>query len=226
MRPRYWLGTIGVLLVGALAFSQTNQPTTGQQPTAQPSTAQQPADGQPTAPQSVADAARASRKAHESAPPSKVFRNKDLSDGTHAGSAAAGNSSTTALSATQPRAPQAASHPAAKTAAEIFQAQGNILKNQVLVQKGKILDIQNQIESLKRQFAAWSTDFSQDEEAPLCWSSLHDSPYYQDWCDTGKNLDAQYKASQQQLAQEKARLEQMQEDIRRKGYGTAVYDPD
>jgi hypothetical protein len=39
-------------------------------------------------------------------------------------------------------------------------------------------------------------------------------------------LKAQYEATQQQLTQEKARLEQMQEDIRRKGYGNGVYDPD
>jgi hypothetical protein len=39
-------------------------------------------------------------------------------------------------------------------------------------------------------------------------------------------LKTQYEASQQQLAQEKAKLEQMQENIRRAGYGNAVYDPD
>jgi hypothetical protein len=39
-------------------------------------------------------------------------------------------------------------------------------------------------------------------------------------------LKAQYEASERQLTQEKAKLEHMQEDIRRKGYGNGVYDPD
>ena len=94
------------------------------------------------------------------------------------------------------------------------------------VQKGKIIGIQNHITSLKNQFAAWSTSFSQDSDAPACWTSTYYTPYYKSWCDTGRNLKVQYDASQAQLAQEKARLEQMQEKIRRAGYGNAVYDPD
>ncbi len=105
-------------------------------------------------------------------------------------------------------------------------AQGLTFKNQVKVQKGKIVDIQNRITSLKNQFAAWSLGFAQDPDAQACWTSTYYTPYYKDWCDRGRNLKAQYEASQQQLAQEKAKLEQMQEKIRRAGYGNEVYDPD
>jgi len=77
---------------------------------------------------------------------------------------------------------------------------------------------------LKRQFANWRAGFARENEAFSCWTSLYS--VYQDYCDTGRNLKAQYEAAQSQLAQEKARLEQMQENIRRKGYGNAIYDPD
>jgi len=107
-----------------------------------------------------------------------------------------------------------------------FEAQGKIFQNQVKVQKGKIIDIQNDITSLKNEFDAWSTGFAQDDEAQACWTSTYYTPYYKDWCDRGRNLKAQYEASERQLAQEKAKLEKMQEDIRRKGYGNGVYDPD
>jgi hypothetical protein len=107
-----------------------------------------------------------------------------------------------------------------------FEAQGKVFQNQVKVQKGKIIDLQNDITSLKNEFDAWSTGFAQDDEAQACWTSTYYTPYYKDWCDRGRNLKAQYEASERQLTQEKAKLEHMQEDIRRKGYGNGVYDPD
>ena len=45
-------------------------------------------------------------------------------------------------------------------------------------------------------------------------------------CDRGRILKAQYDAAQAQLKQQKASLEKIQEEIRRKGYGKVVYDPD
>ena len=107
-----------------------------------------------------------------------------------------------------------------------FEAQGKKFQNQVRVEKGKIIDIQNHITSLKNQFAARSNGFAQDDEGQACWTSTYYTPYYKDWCDQGRNLKAQYEAAQRQLAQEKTKLDQMQEDIRRKGYGNGVYDPD
>jgi hypothetical protein len=52
-----------------------------------------------------------------------------------------------------------------------FYTQGLTFKNQVKVQKGKIVDIQNRITCLKNQFAAWSVGFAQDSEAQACWTS-------------------------------------------------------
>ena len=234
MRLRYWPAIVGWLLIAALAFSQssqqsTNSQSTGAQPTnSQPSNSQpanaQPANPRPVKPSAVAAAASASRSARDSAPPIKVIRNHDLSDGSSAPETdkpAPKASDVTTVRAAQDREDQEDDRKVQQ-----FEAQGKTFQNQIKVEKGKIVDIQNRITSLKNQFAAWSAEFSQDSEASACWSSAYSEPYYKDWCDTGRNLKAQYDASQTQLAQETARLEQMQENIRRAGYGTAVYDPD
>lgn len=229
-----------LLLVSSLAFVQAEQSVAAQQPTAsQPS--QQPTTPPPPKPQlsarpSVADAARASKQLQASAPAAKVYRNKDLKDPADAGSRAPASPSAAANSPAQPTTTQTASlpasHPIVQTVDEeiqrdrAFEAQARVFKNQILVEKGKIAGIQNRVASLKDQFVAWSTEYYQDDEAPLCWTSSYTSPYYKDWCDTGRNLKAQYDTSQRQLDQEKVRLDHMQESIRRQGYGNAVYDPD
>ncbi|MFZ0284249.1 MAG: hypothetical protein WAL32_03380 [Terriglobales bacterium] len=217
------------LLAGALAFGQAGQSATAQSGPPQPATAQQkvaspPATLRPAAPRSVADAAGASKQAQTSAPPVKVYRNKDVKDPAATGKPAIGEHNVAAPSASQT---------AAQTAAEeiqkdrAFEAQGSIFKNQIRAEKGNIVAIQNRMRSLKYQFDAWSTEFSQDPtDAQACWTSQYYAPYYKDWCDAGRNLKAQYDETQVQLNQEKTRLEQMQENIRRKGYGNGVYDAD
>jgi hypothetical protein len=228
------------LLVSTLAFGQAEQSVAAQQPTAsQPSqqpTTPPPAKPRPNARPSVADAARASKQLQTSAPAAKVYRNKDLKDPADAGSPATARPSVAVNSTAQPALTQTASlpasHPAVQTADEeiqrdrAFEAQAMVFKSEILMEKGKIAGIQTHMAGLKDQFAAWSAEYSQDDEAPLCWTSSYTSPYYKDWCDTGRNLKAQYDASQRQLDQEKARLDQMQENIRRHGYGNAIYDPD
>jgi len=222
----------------ALAYGQTTQPPTDPQSTdsqstgsqstnAQPANSQSakspPASQKPVKPSAVAAAASASRTAVETAPPIKVIRNHDLNDGSNPPEVAKPAPSQDA-SATQAARDKAIAQEEQKE--KQFETQGKIFQNQIRVEKGKIIGIQNHITRLKNQFAAWSAGFSQDTDAQACWTSAYYSPYYKDWCDTGRNLKAQYEATQQQLAQEKARLEQMQEDIRRKGYGNGVYDPD
>ncbi len=222
---------VAPLLLSALAFCQTDQPT----PTQQPIPARQPAKAvpaKPANPESVADAARATREAREATPPQKVYRNKDVTDRT-AEDAAPGNPEATVTPAAKTPPAQTASRPA-KTVDEIrvekeektFEAQGNIFKRQILVQKGKIIDIQNHSQDLYGQLNAWSVEHHRDANPAICWSPGYDDPYNKDWCAIGRGLQSAYDTSQRQLAQEKARLEQMQEDIRRKGYGNAVYDPD
>jgi hypothetical protein len=226
---------IAPLLAGALAFGQANQSTTAQpntapsssaqQPAAQPPTAAPPAKPRPTTSQSVADAARASKQMQESGPPAKVYRNKDVKDPTDAGMAGA---------AATPAAQPVVAQTAAKTADDdltkkdrAFEAQGLVFKNQMKVEKGKIVDIQNRVTDLKQQFDAWSTSYAQDPyDAQACATSQYYTPYYKDWCDAGRKLKAQYDVAQVQLTQEKTHLEQMQENIRRKGYGNGIYDPD
>ena len=233
MRVRYCLGMVGWLVMLASAFGQTSQQpgtpqSSGAQPAAsQPASAQsspQATNPQPVKPSAVDAAASAARQARESAPPIKVIRNHDLKDGSNppeAGKAAPTPNDT----ATQSASDKAADEEDQRKVRE-FEAQGKTFQHQVKVQKGKIIEVQNRIASLQNQFAAWSVGFAQDDEAQACWSSTYYTPYYKDWCDRGRNLKAQYEASQRQLAQEKAKLEQMQEDIRRKGYGNGVYDPD
>ena len=225
------MAVIAVLLGSAAAFGQAAEPATTQQPAVQPPAAPAPAKppARPsTAPQSVAEAARASKEAKEAAPPAKVYRNKDVKDPAETAANASSNPASPA-----PATTLVPSHPAAQTTDQeiqkdrAFEAQAKVFKSQILVEKGKIVAIQNRMASLKYQFDAWSTGFSQDGwDAQQCWTSAYYTPYYKEWCDTGRNLKAQYDATQVQLNQEKARLEQMQEAIRRKGYGNAVYDPD
>jgi len=215
-------------MMPALAFGQTSQQAStpqsaGAQPTAAQPASQQPSNQKPVKPSAVDAAASASRQARESVPPIKVIRNHDLNDGSNPPSS---KSAATQNDAAAQAAADKATDEEDRHEVQQFEAQGKKFQNQVRVEKGKIIDIQNHITSLKNQFAAWSTSFAQDDEAQACWTSTYYTPYYKDWCDRGRNLKAQYEASQRQLAQEKAKLEQMQEDIRRKGYGNGVYDPD
>jgi hypothetical protein len=227
MRRRDWLAIAGWLLMTPWAFGQTSPQssaaqTTSQQPTNLQPNSSQPSNQQPIKPSTVAAAANASKLARESAPPTKVIRNHNLNGG-----------ATPETAESEPKPGEAAAKAGVDKAdqedrqkVQQFEAQGKTFQNQIRVEKGKIIDIQNRITSLKSQFAAWSAEFSQDPDAPACWTSAYYSAYYKDWCDTGRNLKAQYDAAQLQLTQEKAQLEQMQEGIRRKGYGNAVYDPD
>ncbi len=210
--------------MAAMACGQTTHQGTDPQPNSSQPAKSQPTNSpttnqKPIKPSAVAAAASASRQTRESAAPTKVIRNHDLNDSNNPPDS--GKSQPTPNDAAA-QAGQDKAAPEEDRTVQQFEAQGNTFKNQIKVQKGKIVDIQTQITSLKSQFAAWSAGFAQADEAQACWTST----YYKNWCDTGRNLKAQYEASQRQLAQEKARLEQMQEAIRRKGYGNAVYDPD
>jgi hypothetical protein len=227
MRLRYWLATAGWILMTALACGQTNQqPADPQSTGAQPANSQpansQPANPKPIKPSAVAAAASASRLAHQSAPPSKVIRNHDLTDGSNPPEAAdsAPTPNDTAAQVARDKATQEE-----ERKVEQFERQGKTFQNQVKVQKGKIIDLQNRVQSLSEQFDAWSVSHRHVNPA-VCWTSQHDTEFYKSWCDIGRNLKDATDASQRQLGQEKARLEQMQENIRRAGYGNAVYDPD
>jgi hypothetical protein len=242
-----WSTMAGLLVSLALAFGQAGQPQSGQQQTAaQPPTATQPQttkapsnqaspphqtnDKCPCKPWTVVDAANAAKQSTASQPPAKVYKNKDVKDPASASAAPPANSSALA-----PAASQAASVPATQPAATTsndspvedpaaFKARGDVFKNEMKAEKEKLAAIQNRITNLKYQYDVWAESSAQDDGALSCWTSEYYSN--KDWCDTGRDLKAQYDAAQRQLQQEKAHLETMQEAIRRQGYGNAVYDPD
>src|SRR5271169_94567 len=174
----------GWLLVAVLASGQTNQQpadpqSTGAQPTkSQPATSQ-PATQQPIKPSAVAAAASASKAARESAPPSRVIRNHDISDASNPPEASKSESKANDAAAQAAAAKQTQED---EQKVRRFEAQGKIFQNQVKVEKGKIIGIQNHITSLKNQFAAWSAGYAQDDEAQVCWTSTYYTPYYKDWC--------------------------------------------
>jgi hypothetical protein len=210
MGTHCWLERAGIALLASAAFAQTDPqvPSAPVQPPAQ----QAPASVAGRTPESVADAARSSREASESAPPAKVYRNKDVRD---------------------PVEQFTSNQPPAKTSDEGFmdqehqsEAQGGAYKNEILAQEAKIVGIQNHIDELDSQFTEWTTWHTDISDVSLCWTDLGTTYYYKDYCNVGKGLRAQAQAAQQQLAQEKSRLAEMQEYIRRQGYGNAVYEPD
>jgi hypothetical protein len=202
-----------MLLIG-LAFAQANDPATSQAPAPQAN----PAPGQ-----SVAGAAATAKQLKETTPPPKVYRNKDMkAEGDGIPADVPANAAGTAAAPASP--PAANSEDALAQKTKSFEAQGNIFRSQVLAEKSKILGIQSHIADVKNQFTLWGGSFTQDYGGATCWSDQ----YYvnKDWCDRGRNLQAEYQAAQRQLEQEKAKLGHLQESIRRKGYGNAVYDPD
>lgn len=79
---------------------------------------------------------------------------------------------------------------------------------------------------IQYRFDQWRIESAYDGDAPMCWTSNYNTAYYKGWCDTGRNLKAQYDNLQIRLDQERARLDHLQDSIRRKGYGTQIYDPD
>ena len=237
MRVYNWLRIVAALLIGALAFGQTDQPSSTPQSTAQPSANKtsppgQPNDKCPCKPWTVVDAANASKQKVESEAPAKVYRNKDLKDPTEPSVTSQETPSPASVSKLTPSAPTSPQSESTVSSAPLqtpasFKAQGDVYRNQILLEKEQVADIQSHITDLKYQFDEWSASLAQDPtEASLCWTSSYNIPYYKDWCDTGRDLKAQYDAVQLRLKQEKANLEKMQEDIRRKGYGNGVYDPD
>jgi hypothetical protein len=220
MRLRYGLSIAAWLLMNALAYAQTTEPAGYSQSSASQTTSPAP-PAKPVNQSPVAAAASASKQARDSTPAIKVIRNHDLNDGNNSPDAATSKSGNAEQTVAQAKETQEEEQKTRQ-----FETQGKIFQNQIKVQKGKIIGIKNHIVSLKNQFDEWSTSFAQDSDAPACWTSTYYTPYYKSWCDTGRNLKAQYDAAQNQLVQEKAHLEEMQENIRRKGYGNAVYDPD
>ncbi len=229
-----WLRIAGAVLMSALAFGQTDQTSSAPPSTTAPSAAKtsqprQTNDKCPCKPRTVVDAASTSKQKAESEPPATIYRNKDLKDPAETSLTSEGAATPPSVPKSVPTPTSAQKEPATpadpQQSPAAFKAQGDVYRNQILLQKQKIAGVQSRITDLKYQFDEWTAALAQDHTGvPICWTSSYG--YYKDWCDTGRNLNAQYDVVQGQLKQEKANLEKMQEEIRRKGYGNAVYDPD
>ena len=232
MRTNCLLSITGSLLVSAIAAAQTNQPSnqsqTASQPPSNKATPAQNNDSDTSQPLTVVDAANAAKQKTASQPPAKIYRNKDVRDPGET----ATTSNTTVTTSASAQNETAPSLPL-QTPAD-FKAQGDVYKNQILIEKEKLADIKNHVADLKFQLDAWAASFDDwaaaypqyPADASVCWTPPYKAPYPNAWCDTGRSLKVQYDAAQAQLRKEKASLEKIQEDIRRKGYGNGVYDPD
>ena len=232
MQTKCWLKIATILLTGAMAVAQTTQSPTPTQTTSQsPSNQTTPTqndDKTPSRPLTVVDAANAAKQKATTQPPAKIYRNKDVRE---PGEAAPMSNTEAPISA--PTQNDTGRSLPLQSPAD-FKAQGNIYKNQILIEKEKLADIRSHVADLKFQLDAWAASFDNwaatypqyPADASICWTPPYNAPYPNDWCDTGRSLKVQYDTAQRQLAKEKSNLEKMQEDIRRKGYGNGVYDPD
>jgi hypothetical protein len=63
--------------------------------------------------------------------------------------------------------------------------------------------------------------------AGLCPTSaaMYTNPY-KDWCEEPEKLRADLKKTQAELEKERGKLEAMQEEARKAGFGSVIYDPD
>src|SRR5579863_2797179 len=147
MRLRDRLGIVGWFLLPGLAFGQTSQQAstpqstsaqpTASQPAAEQSASPQPANPKPVKPSAVDAAAAAARQARESAPPTKVIRNHDLSGGSNPPAA---KSAPTPNDVAAQAARDKATDEEDQKEVRQFEAQGKTFQNQVRVEKGKIID--------------------------------------------------------------------------------------
>lgn len=91
----------------------------------------------------------------------------------------------------------------------------------VLTQKQKVRALDARVADLQRQLDEWAN-------ANL---SITCDPYsyynpYQSWCDTPKYLYAELNKAKAARDEAQGQLEQIQEEARRMGYRSVVYDPD
>lgn len=208
MRINHWFAIIGLLVAISAAFSQTDQ-------------------------RSLGDVARTARPTRKPASQSKVITNEDL---------ASGKTQSGETKSTPPKTPQTSSEQDAKTL-EQFDSQGKLFQDQARQQKAKVAEIEKHIRDLEKRLGEWNAEYwtagpslgadgmydygsKVSAKGAICATPQRNTAYYKDWCNTPQSLDAESKAARIELAREKSSLEKFQDDIRRKGYGIQIYDPD
>ncbi|MBZ5629907.1 MAG: hypothetical protein LAO06_13695 [Acidobacteriia bacterium] len=91
-------------------------------------------------------------------------------------------------------------------------------KVKIKERKQRVSDVEAHIKDLQREMDRWKT-------SNCLYVRYADNPY-KNACDVPQKLTAEYERSKTQLEKSRAALEALQEEARRSGFGTSVYDPD
>lgn len=167
--------------------------------------------------QSLADAARQEQARKGTALPQRVYTNDDLSS--HAPDTAA------EASAADKEPTPAESKPSSEK--ETKKPTADELRSKILTQKRKVRSLDDHIAELQRQLDDWNNDSANNMRiAPGGNCREYYNNPYQGWCDVPAKLQADYKKTKAARDEAERILEQMQEEARRLGFRSAVYDPD
>ncbi len=102
--------------------------------------------------------------------------------------------------------------------AESREAVAAQLSAKIKQQKVKVNVLEVQAKQLREKLERWKTSD--------CTYTYHPNNPYGNACDVPQELSAAYDQTKTQLEQAHAALEQMQDRVRRQGFGVKVYDPD
>lgn len=97
------------------------------------------------------------------------------------------------------------------------------LQTKIKTLKQRIADLRAHMVDLQEQIDKWNSENSKSIaiHGSGCWTGA-----YKDWCDTPKRLQADAEKTQAAIEGAQKDLEQIQEQVRRMGYGNAFYDPE
>ena len=123
--------------------------------------------------------------------------------------------SSSSTSTTASTAPKSAAQQSRPSADEDAQSAAE-LQARIKAQKQHILDIQASMKDLQQQMEPWKTSD--------CTHILY-SDTQRNACDIPQRLTSDYEKAKAQLKAEQTKLEEIQEEARRLGYGSSFYDP-
>lgn len=158
--------------------------------------------------QSVAEAARQEQARKSSARPApRVYTNEDFP--------ARLPESAPAVSAQEKEQEAPAPQQSKKLSAEE-------VRSAVLTQKRKVRILDGRLAELQRQMDEWNNA----NVSTWCPNNPYYYNPYEDWCQTPARLQLEINQVKAQRDEAQGALEQMQEEARRMGYRSVVYDPD
>ena len=179
--------------------------------------------------QSVADAARQEQARKSASPPAqRVYTNDDLS---------AGEADVT--SASDKEKEENLNEAKAGTSQGSKKLTAGELRTKILAQKRKVQVLEARIAEIQRDLDAYNgvpsnvTVYERVIVQPVRpgFCDGVNAMYYppskdKEWCDAAAKLPAELDKKQAELERERGILEQMQEEARRLGYRSVIYDPD